>query len=53
MMIEIAQMAMSYYLDKLRKACFLKHGGNGPENTARAHGASAGQLKAFKRFKAQ
>ncbi len=50
MMIEIAQMAMSYYLDKLRKACFLKHG---PENAEQAYGASAGQLKAFKRFKVQ
>ncbi len=31
MMLEIAQMALSYYLNKLRKDCFLKHhGGNNP-----------------------
>ncbi len=39
MMIEITQMALSYYLNKLRKDCFLKHGRNGPESTARAHSA--------------
>ncbi len=37
MMIEIAQMALSYYLNKLRKYCFLKHHGwTGPESAARA-----------------
>ncbi len=31
-MIEIAQMALSYYLNKLLKDCFLKHHGrNDPE----------------------
>ncbi len=40
MMIEIAQMALSYYLNKLRKDCFLKHHGrNDPESAARARGA--------------
>ncbi len=39
MMIEIAQMTLSYYLNKLRKDCFLKHGRNDPESAARAHGA--------------
>ncbi len=40
MMFEIAQMALSYYLNKLRKDCFLKHHGrNDPESAARAHGA--------------
>ncbi len=35
MMIEIAQMALGYYLNKLRKDCFLKHlGRNDPESTA-------------------
>ncbi len=32
MMIEIAQMTLSYYLNKLRKDCFLKHGRNDPES---------------------
>ncbi len=32
------QMTLSYYLNKLRKDCFLKHHGrNGLESTARAH----------------
>ncbi len=41
MMIEIAQMALSYYLNKLRKDCFLKHHGrNDPESAARARGTT-------------
>ncbi len=49
MMFEIVQMALSYYLNKLRKDCFLKHHGrNDHERAARARSASAGQLKAFK-----
>ncbi len=41
MMIEIAQMAWSYYLNKLRKDCLLKHHGlNDPGSAARAHGAT-------------
>ncbi len=48
MMIEIAQMALSYYLNKLRKDCFLKyHGLNDPESVVRARGTSSGQLKAL------
>ncbi len=44
MMIEIAQMALSYYLNKLRKDCFLKHHGrNDPESAARARGANHSQ----------
>ncbi len=40
MMFEIAQMALSYYLNKLRKDYFLKHHGrNDPESAARARGA--------------
>ncbi len=40
MMIEIAQMALSYYLNKLRKDCFLKHhAGNNPESSAQARAA--------------
>ncbi len=39
MMIEIAQMTLSYYLNKLRKYCFLKHGRNDPESAAQAHSA--------------
>ncbi len=38
-MIEIAQMALSYYLNK-RKDCFLKYRGlNDPESAVRARGA--------------
>ncbi len=37
---EIMQMALSYYLNKLRKDCFLKHHGRiGLESAARACGA--------------
>ncbi len=44
MMIEIVQMALSYYLNKLRKDCFLKHHGrNDPESAARARGAICSQ----------
>ncbi len=40
MMIEITQMALSYYLNKQRKDCFLQHLGlNDPESAARARGA--------------
>ncbi len=40
MMIEIAQMALSYYLNKLWKDCFLKHHGqNDLESAAQAHSA--------------
>ncbi len=40
MMFKIAQMALSYYLNKLRKNCFLKHHGRKyPESAARARGA--------------
>ncbi len=46
MMIEIAQMALSYYLNKLRKDCFLKHHGlNDPESAARARGAICRTVK--------
>ncbi len=45
MMIEIAQMALSYYLNK-RKDCFLKHHGrNDPGSTARARGAVCRTVK--------
>ncbi len=45
MMIEIAQMALSYCLNK-RKDCFLKHHGrNDPESTARARGAVCRTVK--------
>ncbi len=39
MMIEITQMALSYYLNKLRKDFLKHHGRNDPESVARAHGA--------------
>ncbi len=40
MMIEIAQMALSYYLNKQWKDCFLEqHGRNDPENASRARSA--------------
>ncbi len=53
MMIEIAQMALSYYLNKLRKDRFRKHHGrNGPESAARARSAICRTVKAFKWFKA-
>ncbi len=39
MMIEIAQMTLRYYLNKLRTDGFLKHGRNDPESAARAHGS--------------
>ncbi len=45
MMIEIAQMALSYNLNKLRKDCFLKHGRNGLESDARARGAICRTVK--------
>ncbi len=46
MMIEITQMALSYYLNKLRKDCFLKHHGqNDPEGAARACGAICRTVK--------
>ncbi len=47
MMIEIVQMTLSYFLNKLLKDCFLKYGRNDPESAE----PSAGQLKAFKSFK--
>ncbi len=50
-LFEIAQMALSYYLNKLRKDCFLNHHGRtGPENAAWASGAIC--KKAFRWFKA-
>ncbi len=40
MMIEITRMALSYYINKLWKDCFLKHHGRtGPESAARGRGA--------------
>ncbi len=45
MMIEITQMAFSYYLNNLRKDCFLKHGWNDPESAARARGAICRTVK--------
>ncbi len=45
MMIKIAQMALSYNLNKLRKDCFLKHGRNDPESAARARGAICRTVK--------
>ncbi len=46
MMIEIAQMALSYYLNKLRKNCFLKHHGrNDPESAVRACDATCRTVK--------
>ncbi len=51
MMIEIVQMTLSYFLNKLLKDCFLKRGRNDPES-AELVAPSAGQLKVFKSFKA-
>ncbi len=50
MMIEIAQMALSYYLNKLmQKDCFLNHhGGNDPESAARARGAICRTVKSIR-----
>ncbi len=48
MMIEIAQMALCYYLNKLRKDCFLKHGRMILRALHELAAPSAGQLKAFK-----
>ncbi len=48
MMFEIAQMALSHYLNKLRKDCFLKpHGQNDPESAARARGAICRTFKSI------
>ncbi len=48
MIIEIMQMALSHYLNKLRKDCFLKHHGrNGPESAARARGAICRTVKSI------
>ncbi len=38
MMTEIAQMALSYYLNKLRKDFLKHHGWNDPESAARGDG---------------
>ncbi len=46
MMIQIAQMALSYYLNKLQKDCLLKHNGwYGSESAARARGATCRTVK--------
>ncbi len=43
---EIAQMALSYYLNKLLKDCFLNHHGwTGPESAARARGTICRTVK--------
>ncbi len=48
MMIKITQMALSYYLNKLRKDCFLKQNGlNDPESAARARGAICRTFKSI------
>ncbi len=48
MMIEITQMASSYYLNKLRKYCFLKHHGrNDPESAVRARGTICRTVKSI------
>ncbi len=48
MMIEIVQMALSYYLNKLQKDCFLKHQGrNGSEGAARARSAICRTVKSI------
>ncbi len=48
MMIKIAQMFLSYYLNKLRKDCFLKQNGlNDPESAARARGAICRTFKSI------
>ncbi len=46
MIFEIAQMALSYYLNKLRKDCF-HHGRNDPESAARACGAVCRTFKSI------
>ncbi len=45
-MIEIVQIALSYYLNKLLKDCFLKHHGlNDLESAARARGTICRTVK--------
>ncbi len=47
-MIEIAQMALSYYLNKQQKDCLLRHHGqNDPESPARARSAICRTVKSF------
>ncbi len=48
MMIKIVQMALSYYLNKLRKYCFLKQNRrNDPESAARPRGAICRTVKSI------
>ncbi len=48
MMIGIVQMASTYYLNKLRKDCFLKrHGWKDPKSAARARGAICRTVKSI------
>ncbi len=48
MMIKITQMALSYYLNKLQKDCFLQHNGrNDPESAARARSAICRTVKSI------
>ncbi len=53
MMIEIARMALSYYLNKLLKDCFLKSWTEWSWALHELAAPSAVQLKAFKWFKAR